>query len=67
MEELESREVFTEDPTVERLPCRGCGKVIELWFNGGELDTKACCGYVYSLSHGPIYLTVYGPTVAPVP
>lgn len=27
--------------------CRGCGRVIHLYFNGGELDTARCCGYLY--------------------
>jgi hypothetical protein len=58
MAELERREAFTDGSYVERLPCRGCGKIIELWFNGGELDYKKCCGYWYALEHGPIYLIV---------
>ena len=32
-------------------PCRGCSKEITLYFNGGELDEKTCCGFVYELQH----------------
>lgn len=31
--------------------CVECGKSIELYFNGGELDYVNCCGYDYSLEH----------------
>jgi hypothetical protein len=27
--------------------CRGCGRLIHLWFNGGELDVVTCCGRRY--------------------
>ena len=37
---------------VYRTPCLKCGKVLELWFNGGELDYKECCGLTYMLQHG---------------
>lgn len=29
------------------VPCKGCGRTIRLFFNGGELDRKQCCGYEY--------------------
>jgi len=25
-----------------------------LWFNGGELDSKSCCGYEFYLEHTEI-------------
>jgi hypothetical protein len=31
--------------------CIKCNKKIELWWNGGELDFKNCCGLHYSLAH----------------
>ena len=27
--------------------CRGCGREISLYYNGGELDERRCCGYEY--------------------
>lgn len=53
--EVERREV-KDFPVV--LECRGCGKRIKLWFNGGELDRRSCCGYVYELEHVRIDLVV---------
>ena len=32
-----------------KLTCRACGKNIDLWFNGGELDQQECCGYIYGV------------------
>jgi hypothetical protein len=29
------------------IACRGCGRTLTLWFNGGELDMTECCGYRY--------------------
>lgn len=58
---------MTTGPEIERrewtepVVCRGCGKEVRLYFNGGELDTKRCCGYTYALEHGEIYLVVYAP------
>lgn len=34
--------------------CRVCGRKIELWYNGGELDWQLCCGFVYSIEIGRI-------------
>ena len=31
------------------ITCKVCGKAIELWYNGGELDRRECCGYEYRL------------------
>jgi len=31
--------------------CPGCGKIVELFFNGGELDTDECCDYVFFGEH----------------
>lgn len=39
-------------------PCKGCGKNIRLWFNGGELDERQCCGYTYRLEHKRIDFVV---------
>lgn len=38
--------------------CLSCHKKIELWWNGGELDTAQCCGYTYELEHGPLDFVV---------
>ena len=38
--------------------CRGCGREIHLFFNGGELDRKECCGYVYRTEHFRIDLVI---------
>jgi hypothetical protein len=38
--------------------CRGCGKTIHLFFNGGELDARRCCGYVYETEHVQIDLVI---------
>lgn len=29
--------------------CRLCGRLVRLWFNGGELDRQTCCGVSYAL------------------
>jgi hypothetical protein len=29
------------------IKCISCNKNIHLWYNGGELDEKECCGYEY--------------------
>lgn len=31
--------------------CRVCGREMALWFNGGELDRRECCGLEYRLEH----------------
>lgn len=39
--------------------CRGCGKIITLKFNGGELDSSTCCGFIYTLEFPRIDLVIY--------
>ena len=39
--------------------CEGCGRKLHLYFNGGELDDKECCGYRYSTEHTQIDLVIY--------
>lgn len=45
------------------LPCRGCGKQVQLSFNGGELDMKSCCGFVYELTYrgAPLWVRIVPP------
>ncbi len=50
MAELMRREMQCEFP-VEKVSCPRCGKEHQLWFNGGELDEKKCCGLVLYLEH----------------
>lgn len=38
--------------------CIKCGKEIELWFNGGELDERQCCGLMYSTEINKIDLVI---------
>lgn len=40
------------------IECLGCGKKIFLWFNGGELDRRDCCGYRYETEHKQIDLVI---------
>lgn len=40
------------------IACLRCGKRIDLFFNGGELDRKACCGLVYRTEHVRIDLVI---------
>lgn len=42
--------------------CLSCGKKIELWFNGGELDESMCCGIKYALEIGRIDLIIHRPS-----
>lgn len=39
--------------------CRGCGRDIVLWFNGGELDSAVCCNLYYLLESPHIECVVY--------
>jgi hypothetical protein len=39
--------------------CIKCGKVLHLWFNGGELDSVECCGLQYKTEAQQIDLVVY--------
>jgi hypothetical protein len=36
-----------EDGPAEEIKCIKCGARIVLWYNGGELDWKDCCGVRY--------------------
>lgn len=49
--------LLNEGPTV-KVDCDKCGKVLVLFFNGGELDMKDCCGITYELEHSKIDLVV---------
>lgn len=40
--------------------CVVCGKPIELYFNGGELDERQCCGVSYSLEAPTIDFVIRG-------
>lgn len=42
----------------DRFRCPKCDRMIELWFNGGELDSDICCGRRYTLTYGdaPLYV-----------
>lgn len=46
--EVERREFVGLSVTVS---CRGCGRDITLYWNGGELDGQSCCDYWYALEH----------------
>jgi hypothetical protein len=38
--------------------CLVCGKSIDLYWNGGELDYTECCGHRYELEHVQIDFVV---------
>lgn len=61
------REMRTADVAHEDIStaCLGCGRLIHLYFNGGELDGRACCGYEYRLEHVRIDLVVVAPPLPP--
>lgn len=40
------------------IECLKCGKKITLYFNGGELDGRECCGFVYETEHVQIDLVI---------
>ena len=42
-----------------RTTCLRCGKAIKLWFNGGELDQRECCGLFYRLQSDRIDFVVH--------
>lgn len=50
-------EVFAER-SVLRLHCKDCGRELMLWYNGGELDSKDCCGWHYELQSPIINLII---------
>lgn len=39
-------------------PCLRCGRAIELYFNGGELDSGDCCGLEYNLESDVVDVVV---------
>jgi hypothetical protein len=58
MREIERiKDVHKVESTVA-VDCKGCGRRIELHFNGGELDSKRCCGYDYSTEYNRINLVI---------
>lgn len=40
------------------IDCILCGKTLRLYFNGGELDRKECCGLVYQTEYARIDLVI---------
>lgn len=46
-------------PADKKVLCPLCGKEFWLFFNGGELDGRWCCGRMYRLEHCGIALVVY--------
>lgn len=42
----------------ETLYCLNCGKELILEYNGGELDSRECCGYTYSAEHRQVDIVV---------
>lgn len=58
MQEIERRTVDADEGFPVRTLCHGCTREIVLRFNGGELDRRECCGFVYTLEHGPIDFVV---------
>ncbi len=55
IERLERHTHFREG----EVRCIKCGKTFWLFFNGGELDSKRCCGYLYRLEHMQVDLAIY--------
>lgn len=41
-------------------PCERCGKVLTLYYNGGELDFKECCGLTYQTVEVQVDLVISG-------
>lgn len=54
--EVVSRKLVETDASLN-VTCLGCGTALTLWYNGGELDIKECCGYLYYLD-APVTLLV---------
>ena len=69
---MEKRELIWENPVrkeIKRISnwdngsggnvnCLKCGKLLTLYFNGGELDQLRCCGLVYYTIHTQIDLVI---------
>ena len=49
MKELKREPVSFESSNVYRMACPRCGSVVELKYNGGELDYDYCCGLTFYL------------------
>ncbi len=63
MEDDEMREVArTENFDSGDTACIRCCKALHLYFNGGELDSKECCGLVYRTEVQRTDLVVYEKT-----
>lgn len=41
--------------------CVKCGKVLHLYYNGGEMDEVRCCGLIYRTEIQKVDLVVYEP------
>ena len=39
--------------------CLKCGKKLHLYFNGGELDRRECCGMFYQTEYLRVDLVIY--------
>ena len=57
MHEIHRENDVAVDP-VFRTNCLTCGEVVDLWYNGGELDWKECCGLFYRLEAPKINFVV---------
>lgn len=58
MREVARQENFDSGDTA----CICCGKTLHLYFNGGALDSKECCGLVYRTEVQRTDLVVYEKT-----
>jgi len=54
VEEIKRIEDIDFTGSTYKTNCVKCGREIELYFNGGELDVAWCCGYEYELEHTQI-------------
>lgn len=59
----EDRVIHQEPITPEEMPktvvCPSCKCPYDLWFNGGELDARSCCGKTYALEASGYRFVVY--------
>lgn len=46
---MEIERIENVDEGAYHTNCKGCGEDVTLYWNGGELDSKSCCGFTYSL------------------
>lgn len=56
-EEIKRLDVTSDDFPLE-VSCPTCGKRMNLYFNGGELDYGVCCGLIFELEHTRIDLVI---------